>query len=283
MVQAIKRDEVFIDPEGIYVETQQPERRSRKPPILMLHGALTGSWIWSNIAGYLAERGWECHAMNFRGHYTSEPAELGEVGMDDYVTDIGVAMRHVGRPAILIGWGYGALAAMRYAQDRPVIALVLLAPSPPADALARGPLEHELRSVPAVYDARHYGWLGPVDEVSARMPDMTPFEVEKMRELVVGARESGRARRERMLGYRVDTSRVTVPALVIGGGQDDLIDAMSVHRTAQLIRARYEHLPNGSHFGLVMGSSTWPDVARILLQWLEEHRVQPAAASSSVG
>ena len=39
MVQAIKRDEVYIDPEGIYVETQQPERRSRKPPLLLVHGA----------------------------------------------------------------------------------------------------------------------------------------------------------------------------------------------------------------------------------------------------
>ena len=34
MVQAIKRDEVYIEPEGIYVETHQPERRSRKPPLL---------------------------------------------------------------------------------------------------------------------------------------------------------------------------------------------------------------------------------------------------------
>ena len=31
MVQAIKRDEVYIEPEGIYLETHQPERRSRKP------------------------------------------------------------------------------------------------------------------------------------------------------------------------------------------------------------------------------------------------------------
>ena len=44
MVQAIKRDEVFIEPEGIHIETHQPERRSRKPPLLLIHGALTGSW-----------------------------------------------------------------------------------------------------------------------------------------------------------------------------------------------------------------------------------------------
>ena len=56
MVQAIKRDEVFIEPEGIHVETHQPERRSRKPPLLLVHGALTGSWLWTEVAAYLAER-----------------------------------------------------------------------------------------------------------------------------------------------------------------------------------------------------------------------------------
>ena len=71
MVQAIKRDEVFIEPEGIHVETHQPERRSRKPPLLLVHGALTGSWLWTEFAAYLAERGWEAHAMNLRGHFTS--------------------------------------------------------------------------------------------------------------------------------------------------------------------------------------------------------------------
>ena len=84
MVQAIKRDEVYIDPEGIYVETQQPERRSRKPPLLLVHGALTGSWLWSSFGAYFAERGWEAHAMNLRGHYTSDLADLAEIRMRDY-------------------------------------------------------------------------------------------------------------------------------------------------------------------------------------------------------
>ena len=132
MVQAIKRDEVYIEPEGIYVETQQPERRSRKPPLLLVHGALAGSWIWSSFAGYFAERGWEAHALNFRGHYTSDIADLADVSMRDYADDIGVAIRQLGRPPVLIGWGIGALASMLYAEHNRVLGLVLLAPSPPA-------------------------------------------------------------------------------------------------------------------------------------------------------
>ena len=101
MVQAIKRDEVFIEPEGIHLETHQPERRSRKPPLLLVHGALTGSWLWTEVAAYLAERGWEAHAMNLRGHFTSDVADLADTTMRDYADDIGVAMRQLGRPAVL--------------------------------------------------------------------------------------------------------------------------------------------------------------------------------------
>src|SRR5574338_224695 len=222
MVQAIKRDEVFIEPEGIHVETHQPERRSRKPPLLLVHGVLTGSWLWTEMAIYLAERGWEAHAMNLRGHFTSDVADLDETRMRDYADDVGVAARQIGRPCVLVGWGIGALAALMHAERHPVLGLILLAPSPPAGALPRRPTQHELRSVPAVYDAAWFGWAGSPDELRERMPDMDDEDLEKMTELMVGARESGSARRERMQGVAVDMARLAgTPSLVIGAGLDE--------------------------------------------------------------
>jgi pimeloyl-ACP methyl ester carboxylesterase len=283
MVQAIKRDEAFIEPEGIHVETHQPERRSRKPPLLMVHGALTGSWLWTEMAAFLAERGWEAHAMNLRGHFTSDVAELDETSMRDYADDVGVAMRHLGRPAVLIGWGIGALAGLMHAERHPVLGLVLLAPSPPAAALPRRPDEHELRTVPAVYDAAWWGWTGTRDELRERNPDMDDADLEKMSELLAGARESGRARRERMRGVEIDTSRlVDLPSLVIGAGLDDVIHPNEARRTADLLGASYEYFPSASHFGLVMGERTWPEVASSVLGWLEERRHAMLAASAAL-
>jgi pimeloyl-ACP methyl ester carboxylesterase len=283
MVQAIKRDEVFIEPEGIHVETHQPERRSRKPPLLLVHGALTGSWLWTEVAAYLAERGWEAHALNLRGHFTSDVADLGDTTMRDYADDVGVALRHIGRPAVLIGWGIGALAALMHAERHPVLGLVLLAPSPPAAALPRRPDEHELRAVPAVYDAAWWGWTGSRDELRERMPDMEDDDLEKMSELLAGARESGPARRERMRGVAIDAARfVDLPSLVIGAGLDDVIHPTEARRTADLLGASYEYFPSASHFGLVMGSRTWPEVAQSVLGWLEERRPAMAAASASI-
>ena len=283
MVQAIKRDEVFIEPEGIHLETHQPERRSRKPPLLLVHGALTGSWLWTEVAAYLAERGWEAHALNLRGHFTSDVADLSDTTMRDYADDIGVGLRQIGRPAVLIGWGIGALAALMHAERHPVLGLVLLAPSPPADALPRRPDEHELRAVPPVYDAAWWGWTGSRDELRERMPDMEDDELSKMSELLIGARESGPARRERMRGIPIDASRfVDLPSLVIGAGLDDVIHPTEARRTADLLGASYEYFPSASHFGLVMGSRTWPEVAQSVLGWLEERRPAMAAASASI-
>jgi pimeloyl-ACP methyl ester carboxylesterase len=283
MVQAIKRDEVYIEPEGIYVETQQPERRSRKPPLLFVHGALTGSWLWADFAAFFAERGWEAHAMNFRGHYTSDLADLSETRMADYADDIGVAVRQLGRPPVLVGWGMGALAAILYAARHPVLGLVLLAPSPSAAALPRKPDEHELKSVPGVYDAEWWGWTAPMDELRDWMPDMNDEELSKMQEMLAGARESGSARRERMMGVEVNTSAIDVPSLVIGAGRDDVIHPSEARRTADLLGATYEYFPSASHFGLVMGSKTWPEVAGSVHGWLEERRHAMLAALSAAG
>jgi pimeloyl-ACP methyl ester carboxylesterase len=287
MVQAIKRDEVFIEPEGIHIETHQPERRSRKPPLLLVHGVLTGSWLWTEFAAYLAERGWEAHAMNLRGHFTSAPAELEEVGMTDYADDVATAMRQLARPAVLVTWGIGALAALIYAERNPsrVLGLVLLAPSPPAAALPRRPEDHELRAVPAVYDAGWWGWTGTTQQLREAMPDMDEHDITKMSELLDGARESGLARRERMQGIAIDTSAmVDIPSLVIGAGRDDVIHPNEARRTADLLDATYEYFPSASHFGLVMGEHSWPEVAASVTGWLEERRpTMAAAAGMTVG
>jgi pimeloyl-ACP methyl ester carboxylesterase len=211
-------------------------------------------------------------------------ADLSETSMRDYADDVGVAMRHLGRPAVIIGWGIGALAGLMYAERNPVLGMVLLAPSPPAAALPRRPDEHELKAVPAVYDAAWWGWTGSREELRERMPDMDDQDLEKMTELLDGARESGLARRERMLGIPIDPSGLMdTPSLVIGAGMDDVIHPTEARRTADLLGAGYEYFPSATHFGLVMGEHTWPEVAQSVLGWLEERRHAMAAAALPVG
>ena len=114
------------------------------------------------------------------------------------------------------------------------------------------------------------------------MPDMTDGEIEKVQEMLAGARESGSARRERMLGVQVDPATIDAPSLVIGAGLDDVIHPSEARRTADLLGATYEYFPSASHFGLAMGSETWPQVAGSVLGWLEERRHAMTAVLSGL-
>src|SRR4051812_13084733 len=58
----VRKDEIELDERGIYVESWLPERRSRRKPLLFIHGELAGSWLWERYLGYFAARGWEGHA-----------------------------------------------------------------------------------------------------------------------------------------------------------------------------------------------------------------------------
>ena len=60
--------------------------------------------------------------------------------------------------------------------------------------------------------------------------------------------------------------------LALGAGMDDVVHPSEARRTADLLGATYEYFPGASHYGLVMGSETWPQVAGSVLGWLEERR-----------
>jgi pimeloyl-ACP methyl ester carboxylesterase len=86
-----------------------------------------------------------------------------------------------------------------------------------------------------------------------------------------------------MEGIPVAMSRLAeLPSLVIGAGLDDVIHPAEARRTADLLGADYEYFPSASHFGLVMGEDTWPDVAQSVLGWLEERRHAMAAAAAAI-
>src|SRR5260221_552406 len=75
----IRKDEIELPARGLYIESWLPERRSRRKPLLFVHGELGGSWSWERFLGYFASRGWEGHALNLRNHYLmgQKPRESG--------------------------------------------------------------------------------------------------------------------------------------------------------------------------------------------------------------
>src|SRR5215212_9821086 len=120
----IRKDEIELHDRGVYIESWLPERRSRRKPLLYVHGELAGSWLWERFLGYFAGRGWEGHAINLRNHYWSETADPTELSFDTYTEDVVAALERLGPTTVIVGHGMGGLLAMKGGERMPVSAMV---------------------------------------------------------------------------------------------------------------------------------------------------------------
>ena len=143
----VRKDEIELHDRGLYIESWLPERRSRRKPLLFIHGELTGSWVWEKIPGYFAGRGWEGHALNLRNHYWSQTADPATLSFDTYTEDVVAAMERLGPSAVVVGHGMGGLLALKAAERMPLSGIVLIASELPRDLRTPG-RSHELREIP---------------------------------------------------------------------------------------------------------------------------------------
>src|SRR5689334_15202571 len=168
----VRKDEIELDARGLYVESWLPERRSRRKPLLFVHGELAGSWAWERYLGYFAARGWEGHALNLRNHYWSQTAEPEELSFESYVEDVAAAIDRLGSGVVVVGHGMGALLAMKAAERRQISGLALIAPEAPLDVRGRSE-PHEIRDVPEVYGKALIGWATLPERLRRDHPDLT--------------------------------------------------------------------------------------------------------------
>jgi pimeloyl-ACP methyl ester carboxylesterase len=115
----IRKGEIELTERGVYIESWLPERRSRRKPLLFVHGELGGSWVWERFLGYFAGRGWEGHALNLRNHFWSQTADPAELSFATYVEDVAASMRRFGPSVVVVGHGMGALLALKAAERAP--------------------------------------------------------------------------------------------------------------------------------------------------------------------
>ncbi|HET7677094.1 MAG TPA: alpha/beta fold hydrolase [Candidatus Limnocylindrales bacterium] len=267
----IRKDEIVIEERGLYVESWLPERRSRRRPLFLLHGELTGSWLWHRFQEYFAGRGWEAHALNLRGHYWSETDDYEQLDLLSYLADAAAAVDRLASPPVVLGHGMGGLLAMKLAEQRELAALVLLSPTLPRQL--RPPARpHELHEVPDIFQADFVGWQSLPEAIRRQNPDLTIADVIRVQHLM-GA-ESGRARRQALAGVVVDRARLTeLPVLVVGAGLDRWFPADDSERLATWLGAAYEPFGAHSHFGLVAGEESHVQVADVVRAFLEAHRL----------
>jgi non-heme chloroperoxidase len=270
----VRKDEIELPERGIYVESWLPERRSRRRPLLFVHGELAGSWVWERYLAYFASRGWEGHAVNLRNHFWSQSADPTTLTFESYVDDVLAALDRFGNQVVAVGHGMGGLLAMKAAERHPLAALILLSPEPPADL--RGPTpQYRLREIPDAYGKDRIGWETLPEKLQRDHRDLSLADVLRIQHLLgQKPHESGAALRSVMKGVPVDRSVFEgLPMLVIGAGLDRYVAEPTSERIADWLGASYEPFGAHSHYGLVLGEESFQQVADAIREFLEENRL----------
>jgi len=270
----VRKDEISIADRGLHIESWLPERRSRRKPLLFIHGELAGSWLWERYLGYFARRGWEGHALNLRNHYWSQTADPARLSFATYTDDVVAAVERLGTDTVLVGHGMGGLLALKAAERHEVAGLVLIAPHLPRE-IRVAPKPHEVREVPSSYGQAMLGWDTLPERLQREHRDLTLNDVVRIKHLLgQKPREAGAARRQILQGVTVDRRHLDgVPILVVGAGMDRYVAEPQVDRLAQWLGARYEPFGAHSHYGLVLGEESYQQVANAVREFLEEHRL----------
>jgi pimeloyl-ACP methyl ester carboxylesterase len=270
----VRKDEIELVERGLYVESWLPERRSRRKPILFVHGELGGSWIWERYLHHFAGRGWEGHALNLRNHYWSQTADPTTLDVDTYTEDVIAAMDRLGPTVVAVGHGLGGLLVLRAVERAAVSAYVLLAPEPPLDI--REPARpYIVRDIPDTYGRAELGWETLPEKLLREHRDLTLSDVLRIQHML-GQKpfESGRMKRQVLQGVAVDRAALPdVPRLVIGAGLDTQVPEPDVERLADWLDAPYEPFGAHSHFGLILGEQSYLQVAETLRSFLEANRL----------
>ncbi|HEX5015374.1 MAG TPA: alpha/beta fold hydrolase [Candidatus Limnocylindrales bacterium] len=270
----VRKDEIELHDRGLYIESWLPERRSRRKPLLFLHGELAGSWLWERYLGYFAGRGWEGHALNLQNHHWSRTADPTTLSFDTYTEDVVAALERLGPNTVVVGHGMGGLLALKAAERMPISALVLLSPEAPRDI--RPPARsYEIREVPDVYGPSVIGWATLPEKLLRDQRDLTLDDVARIQHMLgQKPHESGTARRQVLQGIPVDPRPIAdIPKLVIGAALDRQVPVESSERLAEWLDAPFEPFGAHSHYGLVIGENSFQQVAEAIRGFLEANRL----------
>lgn len=242
---------------GLFVRRAAPSETSPiRTPLLMVHGAYDGWWVWQRWLRFFASAGWTCYAMSLRNHpgsYAMPEPDFLRVGIGDYVDDVVTVAGAIGAPPVLIGHSMGGMAVQKAAEILESRALVLVASVGPGQ-LGRHDDDFPLDR-PADYRA---AFLREASETP-----LDPDTFRRVHELLVP--ESPKALNDIRGRTAVDRSRIRSPVLVIGAGNEQF----TVHGAEAIARfygSEYLVVPGARH--ALMYEGEWMMAAIQVAGWL---------------
>ena len=116
----------------------EPLERRHQAPLLFVHGAFAGAWVWEeHFLPWFAGQGFSAHALSLRGHGASAGREqIDWHSVHDYVEDLSAVIADLETAPVLIGHSMGGFVVQKYLERHAVPAAVLMCSVPPQGLVA---------------------------------------------------------------------------------------------------------------------------------------------------
>lgn len=263
----------FVD--GLELLVARPAVPRPLPPLLFVHGAFAGAWMWGErFLPVFAQAGFTAYAVSLRGHGRSNGAGfLDQHGIRDYVDDVATVAEYIGGLPVLLGHSMGGFVVQKYLERYPARAAVLMSAVPPQGLAAAS--FHLLFSSPTLFVDfnRLLGGSEIAPEAVRRALFAAPIDDAQV--ATYSARmsmESQRAIWDMTMFNLVNLAAVNrVPLHVIGAEHDALIPPFLVQATAHSYGVDDRIYAGFGHgFPLEPGAER---IAADVVDWLE--RLEP--------
>jgi pimeloyl-ACP methyl ester carboxylesterase len=203
--------------------------------------------------GYLAHRGWDCHAINLPGRSPGSPPATG---LQDCIDRLREVVHACDAPPVLVGHDLGGLLALERTLE-PLRAVVALAPLLPAN----------LRSTPIP------GLGGPRARMSMALSDRLPVPRGRLADAYFGETPPHPAVAEpAVIARQLSEPQVQlplgpqVPTLIVAGEADRITAVETIEDLAHALGAELQRVAGAGH-ALPWGPG-WQERAAEMHRWL---------------
>lgn len=262
--------EGYVGVNDLFLEVYEGERKKgnegKRPPLLFVHGAFTGSWMWSKYIPYFVREGWRCYAMNLRGHYKSRGMDLSRVTFGDYLKDVEDVIAEIGEAPIVIGFSMGGIIGQKLAEKISYAGLILIDSS----------ICREVNQIVPYKDLAkpNLGLIVPAPEREETV-SVDESEEDIMFQRKYLSMESTKAFYEcgcwieGVEGVSVDCRRIECPVLTIRAVNNEE-DRRRAEAEAGYFGAEYAVFENTTHTGLLVGRR-FAEIAERIGRWLNQY------------
>ncbi len=259
-------------PPALELIRRPPEGNARRTPLLFVHGAYAGAWLWDrHYLPWFAARGWQADAFSFRGHGQSPGAELlNTLSIRDYVEDLAAVVASMPVKPVVIAHSMGGLVLQKYLEEADLPGAVLLCSVPP-QGLIGATMNLLLRRPNVLFELNRI--------VGGHAP-----ELETVREALFHQPVSRRLLEDCFAHFQPESMRAVwdmsgfdlprpsrmrrPPMLILGTAHDSLIPPVQVEQTGQALHQPVHVLPDMGH--ALMLERNWEAGARRIADWLVE-------------